>query len=72
MVFDYSEQIYRLSQNAIRIASLLSNHIYRYTNRVECISQLNLSDTIKVTCLAHSPIPMKIVYEIFLLDLHPI
>lgn len=46
MVFDYDAKIYRLERNVLQIACLLST--YRCTNRVQCISELNLADTIKV------------------------
>ena len=48
MVFDYDFKLYRLERNVIQIACLLSTGTYRCTNRVECISELNLADTIKV------------------------
>lgn len=46
MVFDYDAKIYHLERNVLQIACLLST--YRCTNRVQCISELNLADTIKV------------------------
>lgn len=48
MVFDYDFKIYRLERNVIRIAYLQSTNTNSYTNRVQCISELNLSDSIKV------------------------
>lgn len=48
MVFEYDAKIYRLEKNVIQIACLLATATYRYTNRVHCISEMNLSDAIKV------------------------
>lgn len=48
MVFEYDAKIYRLERNVIQIACLLATATYRYTNRVHCISEMNLSDAIKV------------------------
>jgi len=51
MVFDYDHKIYRLERNVLQIACLLSTVTNRYTNKVKCISELNLSDAIKVSRL---------------------
>ncbi|KAJ6224586.1 hypothetical protein RDWZM_003131 [Blomia tropicalis] len=51
MVFDYDFKIYRLERNVIRIAYLQSTNTNSYTNRVQCISELNLSDSIKIYIL---------------------
>ncbi|KAH7639483.1 bardet-biedl syndrome 1 protein-like protein [Dermatophagoides farinae] len=48
MVFDYDSSIYRLDLNVIHISCLLPNLTYRYCNPVTCISQLNVSDSIKI------------------------
>ncbi|KAH9408723.1 Bardet-Biedl syndrome 1 protein, partial [Tyrophagus putrescentiae] len=51
MVFEYDAKIYRLERNVIQIACLLATATYRYTNRVHCISEMNLSDAIKIYIL---------------------
>lgn len=48
MLFGYDPKIYRMQLNVIRIGCLSPNLTYKFSNKVICINEMNVADSIKV------------------------
>lgn len=69
IVCDYDYSLYRVEHNVIRLPCLMSIATYRYINKVECISELNMADVIKVRSLSTGMHPRN-TRGLCLADLH--